>query len=79
MIDAMIYGTPENFMYATRKQIYNYLLLQQDEFIAPHFSLLVMQPWTRNLNLNPKYENRRDFVQVKWYRLDEHFKKIHCE
>lgn len=76
-IDAIVYGTPINFMYATRKTIINYLLSQQDVFLTPHFSLLVLQPWARNLNFNPNHEYRRKFVQVKWYRLDEHFKKIH--
>ena len=64
-------------MYATRKTITSYLLLQNEKFLTPHFSLLVLQPWARNLNFNPKHEYRRKFVQVKWYRLDEHFKKMH--
>lgn len=75
-VDVVIYGTPESFYYATRDQISNYLLMQNDTFLSPHFSSLVLQPWTRNLNYNPKYEYRRGFVQVKWYRLDIVFESI---
>lgn len=77
IVDAIVYGTANNFMYATRKTIYDYLLSQDEKFSTPHFSLLVLQPWARNLNFNPKHEYRRKFVQVKWYRMDEHYKKIH--
>lgn len=76
-VDVIVYGTANNFMYATRKTITSYLLLQNEKFLTPHFSLLVLQPWARNLNFNPNHEYRRKFVQVKWYRLDEHFKKMH--
>lgn len=48
----------------------------KEEFNSIHFSLLVLQPWTRNLNFNPKYEYRRKYVRVKWYRLEEAFQKI---
>lgn len=76
-VDVLIYGTPDNFKYAKKEQITKYLLSQNDIFITPHFSSLVLQPWARNLNYNPKHEYRREFVQVKWYRLDLVFEKIH--
>ena len=49
---------------------------QTDDFNSIHFSSLVLQPWSRNLNYNPKYEDRRNYVQVKWYRLEELTEKI---
>lgn len=75
-VDVVVYGTIDNFKVATRKEITEYLLYYRDEFLTPHFSALVLQPWTRNLNNNVKYEYRREYVQVKWHRLDEVFDKI---
>ena len=76
-VDLLIYGTPDNFYYFTKDEIIKYLLKQKNEkFNSIHFSVLVLQPWTRNLNNNPKYEYRRDFVQVKWYRMEEFVEKI---
>lgn len=69
-VDAIIYGTLDNFICLKTKDIVNYLLNQKEEFNSIHFSSLVLQPWTRNLHYNPKYEYRRDYVQVKWYRLE---------
>ena len=72
----MIYGIRNNSIGLKKKDIVNYLLNQKEEFNSIHFSLLVLQPWTRNLHYNPKYEYRRDYVQVKWYRLEDVFLKI---
>lgn len=75
-VDAIIYGKINNFVCLTKNEIIEYLIKQNDTFNAIHFSSLVLQPWTRNLNYNPKYENRRNYVQVKWYRLEETIDKI---
>lgn len=75
-VDVLVYGSVDNCKFATRKEITEYLLNYKDEFLAPHFSALVLQPWARNLNDNEKYEYRREYVQVKWYRLEEVFDKI---
>lgn len=74
--DAIIYGTPTNFICATKDEVLNYLMNNNDIFNSIHFSSLVLQPWTRNLNYNPKYEYRREYVQVKWHRLEETIKEI---
>lgn len=74
--DAIVYGTPTNFVCATKTEVLNYLMNNNDVFNSIHFSSLVLQPWTRNLNYNPKYEYRREYVQVKWYRLEEIIKEI---
>ena len=75
-IDAIIYGTISDFICLSKDEILSYLLNQTDSFSSIHFSSLTLQPWTRNLNYNAKYEYRRDYVQVKWYRLEEVFKNI---
>ncbi len=78
-VDAIIYGTPQDFICIRKKNVLDYLLKQNDIFGSIHFSSLVLQPWTRNLNYNPQYEYRRKYVQVKWHRLEEAFKKISSE
>ena len=70
-VDCIIYGTVEKFSFITYAETVNYLLNCNEKFDSIHFSLLTLQPWTRNLNNNQKYEYRRDYVQVKWYFLDE--------
>lgn len=78
-VDVLVYGSVDNYKLATRKVITEYLLNYKDEFLAPHFSALVLQPWARNLNNNEKHDYRREYVQVKWYRLEEVFDKIKKE
>lgn len=75
-VNAIIYGTVDDFICVTYTEVMNYLLNVKDKFNSIHFSLLTIQPWTRNLNYNEKYEYRRDYVQVKWYRLEEIIKEI---
>ena len=71
-VDGVIYGTSDNFYVFTRQEIIDFLMEKMCEnFNCIHFSSLCLQPWTRNLNYNSKYEYRRDYVQVKWYRLEE--------
>ena len=76
IVDYVIYGTVDNFFWLSRDQILKYLINYKDIFTSIHFSALVLQPWTRNLNYNEKYEYRRDYVQVKWYRLEEKINDI---
>ena len=75
-VDGIVYGNVDKFIYVSYSQVVNYLLNTTDKFYSVHFSLLMLQPWTRNLNFNEKYEYRRVHVQVKWYRLEETIEKI---
>jgi len=75
-VDGIIYGCIENFSYVSYVEVVNYLLNIMEDFDSIHFSLLTLQPWSRNLKYNDKYEYRRDYVQVKWYRLEEIILKI---
>lgn len=80
-VNAIIYGNIDNFVCITYTEVMNYLLNVKEKFNSIHFilpftSLLTLQPWTRNLNHNEKYEYRRDYVQAKWYRLEEIVEKI---
>lgn len=76
IVDVMICGNPSEFKYVSKDDIINYLINYKGNFLAPHFSALVLQPWARNLNNNEKYEYKREYVQVKWYFLNDVFDKI---
>ena len=69
-IDALICGEPNSFLWLTRKQIYEILSSKKNiDSTAVHFGKLIVQPKTRCLNYNPKYEKDRFCVQIKWYSL----------
>lgn len=69
-IDALVYGTPTDFLWISRNDIVKVLLNKKnDECTSPHFSNLVCQCKGRCLNYNSKYENDRNYVQIKWYSL----------
>ena len=69
-IDAIIYGTVNDFLWIKKDDIY-YLLIKKINIYSSgiHFSSLFCQPEDRCLNNNPKYENKRFVVQIKWYSL----------
>lgn len=71
-INAIIYGVLEDFLWITKKeikQIINKHLF--DNIDSLHISCLSLQPMTRNLNRNPKYEKNRYHIQIKWYNLSD--------
>lgn len=69
-IDALIYGTPNDFLWITRSDIFKILLSRENtDCITPHFGNLIIQSKNRCLNHNVKYETDRYYVQVKWYSI----------
>lgn len=69
-IDAIIYGSYDDFIYITRKEIINIILNKTNIYsTGVHFSSLSCQPMNRCLNYNSKYEKNRFCVQIKWYNL----------
>ncbi len=68
-IDAIISGTPNDFLWLTRKDIVDVLINKNNYCSSPHFSELICQPMARCLNYNKKYEKFRNFIQIKWYSL----------
>lgn len=75
----MIYGVTDDFLWATNEEI-KYIILDQlkDYSTSIHFSCLSYQPMTRNLNYNAKYENKRHYIQIKWYNISDDLLKILC-
>lgn len=69
-IDAMIYGTIDDFLWITKQEIIDIILSKRNDYsTAVHFGPLVCQPKNRCLNFNFKYEKDRFCVQLKWYSL----------
>ena len=88
-VDAIIIGKTNDFFYLTTKEIkeiiYEYINI---ETTGLHIGPLFIQPQTRNLNYNKKYEKCRYNVQIKWYNLtnqilwyrnDQIIKKVSAE
>lgn len=75
--DAIIYGVLEDFLWITKEEIY-YIMRKHLNDVVPalHISLLTIQPMSRNLNFNPKYEFCRDQVQIKWYNIADNIIEV---
>lgn len=71
-IDLLIYGIPEDFFFITPKEIHTYVQSKKNmESSAIHFSCLTFQPLSRILDYNEKMEYMRDWIQIKWYNLED--------
>ena len=72
MVDVLIYGVPNDFIWIKAKDIYNILLHHKDDYSTGiHFSNLFYQPLNRCLNNNSKYEKCRFISQLKWYNIGD--------
>ncbi len=69
-IDALIYGTVNDFLWITPKDIMNIIINKKDDYsTGVHIGSLAVQPQNRCLNYNNKYTKQRFCVQIKWYSL----------
>ena len=68
-IDAIISGTPNDFLWLTKDDIINVLISSNNYCSSPHFSNLICQPMNRCINKNPKYKKFRKYIQIKWYSM----------
>lgn len=79
-IDALIYGMVNNFLYVTK---YDIKRIIKDNLgidtTGLHVGPLYIQPQSRNLNYNPKYEKCRFCVQIKWFNLFDYIMKYRYE
>jgi len=75
--DVLIYGTTENFIWATKNEILEYLINYQ--IIKPSFiniSALNIKCYDRNLRNNPLRIEQQNSIQIKWYSIAEDLKNI---
>ena len=71
-INAIVHGTPEDFLWISEQNIIKVIMKNINKFSSSiHFSSLYVQPITRCLNYNSKYEDSRNIVQIKWYSLED--------
>lgn len=69
-IDALVYGTPNDFLWIKSEDIYKLMEKKiNNKCSSPHFGFLVVQPLNRCINYNNKYDYARHKVQLKWYTL----------
>lgn len=72
-VDALIYGSTDDFLYLTKEDVYKLIYSRKDIYSSGvHIGPLFIQPLSRNLQGNPKFEKCRYCVQVKWFNLCDH-------
>lgn len=79
LVDVIYYGKVEEGIWATREEIINYISNHSFSNNSIHFGPLSYQIWNRCLNYNPKTEDRRNTMQVKWGSLEVDLKNIEME
>lgn len=68
--DAIIHGTPENFLWATKSEVLEYLInYPNDNSVHVKIGPLFIQCRNRNLNKNVSSMFAEEYIQVKWYSL----------
>lgn len=76
-IDAVIYGVINDFIFINKEEIIDLFLKHKNDYSSClHFSLLSYQPLTRCLNGNSKYNDKRHYVQIKWYNIFDNILEI---
>ncbi|MBE6154679.1 MAG: hypothetical protein E7163_03820 [Firmicutes bacterium] len=75
--DAIIYGTPRTFMWATKEEIIKYLLNYKTiNFNFINISALNIKAYDRNLRNSKKVTIKQDDIQIKWFNIESHFYNI---
>ena len=69
-IDGLIYGTKNDFIFISRNELYEMFYFFSDkESESLNISMFFIGPFARCLNYNQKYEEKRMYIQVKWYDI----------
>lgn len=77
-VDAFISGDVNDFLWATREEVIEYLTTVNQESFGVHISNLFIQNWNKNIKYNSKYEYCREYIQVKWYSIFDDLIRIMC-
>ena len=76
-VDAVVYGIIDDFVFITKDEIIDLFLKHINDYSSClHFSLLSYQPMNRCLNRNSKYEDKRHYIQIKWYNIFDNILEI---
>ena len=68
-VDAIIHGTPNDFIWVTSDDVKKYLENEDIISTSLHAGKLYIQSWNKNIVRNTKYEHCRDYIQVKWFSM----------
>ena len=72
-VDAVISGKVNDLLFITNKEVKDIINKYINiETTGLHIGPLFIQPQTRNLNHNEKYEKYRYCVQIKWFNFFDH-------
>lgn len=65
--DAIIYGVPNSFLWATKEEILEYLInYDNNHEIFIKFSALNLKSYDRNLRNNEEKKSKQNEIQIKW-------------
>lgn len=79
IVDAIYYGTIEDGLWATQKEVLNYILSHNFSLSAVHFGPLTYQVWGRNENRTAAHPDRRYVMQIKWGSIVNDLSQIRQE
>ncbi len=75
--DAIIYGTPNNFLWASKDEILSYLINTPTKLTGCiNISNLNIKCYNRNLKNDISNMTKENDIQVKWYTLEEDLTEI---
>lgn len=75
--DAIIHGTPNNFLWATKSEILKYLIdYNIDKYDYINISALNFKCYDRNLRNNIERKKHEEDIQIKWYTIKEDLTNI---
>ena len=76
-IDAVVFGSPDCPVYATKDEIRDAVLNRHFRHIRTlHIGPMTLQPYLRDVNRKSKHPEKREVVQVKWHYLLTDIEKI---
>jgi hypothetical protein len=78
-IHFLYYGDLEKGIWASREEIINFFKSSRPKDKTIHIGKLNYQVWNRNMKMNPKYEYKRNVMQVKWSSLKKDLVSIRNE
>lgn len=75
--DLIIHGTPENFVWATKDEVLEYLInYKNNHEIYLKFSALNLKSYDRNLRNNELKILKQNEIQIKWYTIKADLERI---
>ena len=78
--DAIIYGTPSKFLWATKNEVIEYLVnYDNNHEVYLKFSALNLKSYDRNLRNNEMRKTKQNEIQIKWCTINadlENIKKL---